>query len=235
MTNRKKIKAILFDKDGTLIFMEQVWNPYYRQVLEDLSKISKISLAELALKSRFNLISNQAIKSSFLWTANSSQIIKYLSEISEISLNQVAAIAQKNYKNINYHNSSIKNIEKLFQNLARKIDFLGIATMDSIEQAKKATKSLKVDSYLTYYYGDNSVDNYALKPAPDMVYKFSEDINILPENILVIGDSWLDYEMAKSAEAQFVGVESGNVLKSEWQNLKIKSLRNISELENFLN
>ena len=35
MTNRKKIKAILFDKDGTLIFMEQVWNPYNRLVLED--------------------------------------------------------------------------------------------------------------------------------------------------------------------------------------------------------
>ncbi len=52
-------------------------------------------------------------------------------------------------------------------------------------------------------------DESASKPAPDMLYKLLSESGIKAEKALMIGDSWLDLEMARNAGVASVAVSSG--------------------------
>jgi phosphoglycolate phosphatase/AHBA synthesis associated protein len=46
------------------------------------------------------------------------------------------------------------------------------------------------------------------KPAPDMIYKACEELNLSPEEVMVLGDSRYDREAARAAGTYFVGMKT---------------------------
>ena len=68
-------------------------------------------------------------------------------------------------------------------------------------------KQLGVLEYLDYIGGDDGKKRP--KPSPDMLYDFAEKSGILPQQVMVAGDTRNDMVFAEQAKATSVGVLSG--------------------------
>jgi phosphoglycolate phosphatase len=83
---------------------------------------------------------------------------------------------------------------------------LAVATGKSRRGLNQAMVSTEmVESFDLSCCGDES----ASKPAPDMLYKLLTESGVKAEKALMIGDSWLDLEMARNAGVASVAVSSG--------------------------
>lgn len=60
-----------------------------------------------------------------------------------------------------------------------------------------------------YFVATRSADDCASKPSPEMIQTLLDELNILPEKAVMIGDSALDMKMAKSAGIDRIGVSYG--------------------------
>ena len=76
--------------------------------------------------------------------------------------------------------------------------YLGIATADTVSSAKKCMKQLGVLEYLDYIGGDDGKKRP--KPYPDMLYDFAEKSGILPQQVMVAGDTRNDMVFAEQAK-----------------------------------
>ena len=76
-----------------------------------------------------------------------------------------------------------------------------IVTNTSSKLAKEIANYLKLDTTIIVGNGDVDKD----KPAPDMLFKAMKELDVAPENCLMVGDSDFDSRAAASASVHFVG------------------------------
>jgi phosphoglycolate phosphatase len=85
---------------------------------------------------------------------------------------------------------------------------LGVATMDSTQSAAMTFASLKIDHLLDFVTGFDG--GHGEKPGPGMVHGFCARVGIRPSEVVVVGDSQHDMDMARAAGAGLaVAVLSG--------------------------
>lgn len=86
-----------------------------------------------------------------------------------------------------------------------------------------------------YFHATRCADETLSKPEPEMLLSLLSELNVLPEQALMIGDSSFDLEMAQSAGVDSIGVTLGvhcrDVLK-RYQPISI--VDSLSEVQDFL-
>jgi len=97
-------------------------------------------------------------------------------------------------------------IEELLKSL-KKDYVLSVATNASQPFAKKMLDFLNISKYFKYIIGADMVKNP--KPAPDMILKTLEVLNIKKEESMLVGDSLKDLRSAKNAKIDFALVSWG--------------------------
>jgi phosphoglycolate phosphatase len=106
-----------------------------------------------------------------------------------------------------------------------KDDFiLSVATNASSIYAIKMLEYLKIKKYFKYIIGANMVQNP--KPAPDMLLKTLDKLNIKKQNAIVVGDSHKDSISSKKANLKFILVNWGFT-----KHQKQTAVSNIEELK----
>lgn len=86
-----------------------------------------------------------------------------------------------------------------------------------------------------YWLATACADEYASKPAPDMVLGLCDELGVLPQEVLVVGDTVYDLEMAAHAKASAVGVVTGAHTRAQLaQAPHLAILNTLSELPDFL-
>lgn len=196
-------KVIIFDLDGTLIDSIGIWNEVDKELIETVgnSKIDDIDIGEqrdLKLKEYSEYEDMYLEYCRFLKD-------KYNSKLSKEEIKKIRyEIAEEHLKNkVDYK----PNAEKVLKYLKEKGFTLVIATTTndhSIEIYKNSNKNImkkaNFKDLFSIIYSKSAVKQ--LKPNPEIHYKILEDLNVKPDECLIVEDSLIGVEAANNANIE---------------------------------
>lgn len=185
------IKAILFDKDGTLLKFSDIW------VDSIVKYLSKKNLNHDAKKKLFKKIgvreNNEVEENSILSSETVEDLALIFSEFMDESPEEI-------YKDIDdflleflkENKSEIKetcDLKSLFTDLKNRGIIIGLFTSDNYRQAKYSMEYLNLDSFIDFYA---AADLYEKKPNTESLEIFKKKYSLRDQEIIIVGDSKVD-------------------------------------------
>jgi phosphoglycolate phosphatase len=203
------IRAILFDKDGTLIDFQRTWGPATHTVIAQLAAGDDDAYRRLAAVSGFvaderrflvgsPLIAGATPDYGPLWAQALGRpaTADFFAEIDRLFLQ--AGLQ---------HLVPIDDPATTLAALARHGYRLGIVTNDAEANAHAQIAQLEIDHLVEFVAGHDS--GFGAKPDPTPVLAFAHALGIAPSEVAVVGDSVHDLAAARAAGVAAVGVLSG--------------------------
>lgn len=200
------IRAILFDKDGTLLQFTEGWVDSIvgfleNKILDDKKK--RKLFKEIGIREDGGVEENSILSSE---TAMDLAIIfsKYLDE----DLNEIYRELDDHLLNyLKKNNKFIRetcDLRKLFEALRERGILIGIFTSDNYRQAKYSMDYLGLDSFIDFYA---AADIYKKKPNKESLEVFKKKYSLEDQEIIIVGDSRVD--MVFGEDTVKVGVLCG--------------------------
>ncbi len=203
------IKAVLFDKDGTLIDFGATFAPATGKVLDTLAGGEKVAVEKLAKVVGFNT-RDQTFEPDSVLIAGSLQNIAdcLLPHLKEQETGSFLEHLNRLY--VQFSLESIAPFDCLIPTLNTLAEMglpLGVATNDSESAARAHLEHLGLIGPFCYIAGYDS--GYGEKPAPGMVTGFVNHLELQPHEIAMVGDSTHDLIAGQKAGACAIAVLSG--------------------------
>jgi phosphoglycolate phosphatase len=206
---RGPIRAILFDKDGTLVDFQRTWGPAVQAVMQHLASGDRAAYARLAAAIRFVEAEQRFLPDSpfiaeptsvfgALWAtalgrpANA----EFFAEIDRLLCDATIG-----------HLAAIGDPKTLLTLLAARGYRLGMITNDAELTARAHARKLGLDQVLKFIAGYDS--GFGAKPDPGPVLAFAQAVGVPPAEIAVVGDAVHDLAAARAAGAIAIGVLTG--------------------------
>ena len=230
------IKAVLFDKDGTLVEFEETWHSIFKEIFRHLQKKEGLSKEKTeGIKKISGFKEDGFEKESLIQYATVEEIlIKWERQICEdkFSKDFLRKIMEDYSKGSKAHIFPLPGAIETLKNLYQKGFILGVATADSKESTKEHLYRLGVENYFHFIGSDDGF--YRGKPDPHMGEVFMERHGLKPEEVLYVGDSLTDMAFAKGLGFKFIGVKGKN---NSWEDFAAQGypvIQNIKEIEGLL-
>jgi len=232
------IRGILFDKDGTLLNLFETWIPAYQTAVELAADLAgDPSMADRMLRvTGFDPDNGSLDPLSLLAGGTTAEICDAWAD--EAGIVERDHFAKQVHDAIDdyaarYPIPVAEGLDVLFERLVSKGYALGIATMDSEMVARVTAETLGLSQWLTFLAGYNS--GHGPKPEPGMVLGFCAAADLTPAEILVIGDTDRDVNMARNAGAGMaVGVLTGASPADQLLRIADRVLESVFEIETIL-
>ena len=215
---RKIIKAVMFDLDGTIIDTEK----YYRMLWpEAFAKFGYVMTDEQSLGMR-------SLGHPF--------VEEYVEKIfgKKIDLTEI-----KNCARFLVDESVKKNGLELKDGVVECLKFLktknvkiAIVTATAIERTKKYVKEGRIEEYFDDIISAKNVPNG--KPAPDVYITACEKLNVMPEETIAVEDSPNGVMSASSAGCNVVMVPDQSEADGELKSHLFGYLKTLREFEKFV-
>jgi phosphoglycolate phosphatase len=207
--NLAPIRAILFDKDGTLVDFQHTWGPAAHEVMQHLAGGDRAAYERLAAASRFVEAEQRFLPDSPV-IGDSTQVYgalwaEALGRTPDAAF--FADIDRLMCDATTSHLAAIGNPAKQLPELAARGYRIGMITNDAETNARAHARKLGIDGILAFIAGYDS--GFGAKPAPGPVLAFARAVGVAPGQIVVVGDTVLDLAAAHAAGAIAVGVLSG--------------------------
>jgi phosphoglycolate phosphatase len=225
------IKALLFDKDGTLIDFEKTWFKAIHTVLVTLSNGDNDAL--LRLEQVCGYKDGRFAADSMIIAGASAD---YTDILAKACGQQGGAAFLKRYDDLALDEglkatTPIGDPLSLLTSLKARGFKLGLATNGSYALAIGHSDKLGITSLFDFICGYDS--GFGRKPKGGMVHGFAAHIHVKPHEIAVIGDTLHDIHMAKDAGAFAIGVASGLTAYDILENEADKMIDSLEDLEHF--
>jgi phosphoglycolate phosphatase len=189
----KKIKACLFDLDGTLL-----------NTIEDIADAMNTSLSDNGLET-FSVNDYK-----MLVGAGASQlvddIIKKLGCGKDVKQRLLKDFLDESEKNKFNKTKPYDGVMEMLKELKKRKIFVGIITNKNAKEAKEVA-----DHYFKDLYNEISgvVDGKHVKPDATRIKKMLKDHSFDTEEVLYFGDTKIDMQTAENADVDAVGVVWG--------------------------
>jgi phosphoglycolate phosphatase len=203
------LKAILFDKDGTLLDFDKTWGEAGYSVMRHMSSgdedafnrlvaLTHYNVAERRYEPPSHMIASSSSEHGLLWAdalgrADREAVIE---EIDTLFM----AEAQRRLV-------PIGNPLEVITTLIARGYKIGIATNDGEAAALQQAEILGLVPHLDYIVGHDS--GHGSKPHPGMVTAFITRFGYEPHEVALVGDSTHDLHAARAAGAVGIAVLSG--------------------------
>lgn len=185
----KKIKAILFDMDGTLM-----------DTLDDLTDSTNYVLEKNNLPKRTREEIRSFVGHGIKWTIIRSVPEGTSEDLIEKCYNEMLVY----YKDHSLIKTAPYNgVNQLMEKLHKEGYRIAIITNKAEESAKIITKKFFGD-IVDFTIGDNR--KAPLKPSPDNIYRALENLKITKEEAVYIGDSEVDVLTGKNSSMEMIAV-----------------------------
>jgi len=228
-------KAIVFDKDGTLIDFNSTWLPVYHFAALEFANDNKELAHRLLGQHGYDHIEDRVVGGSLLAAGNNHDIARAWSELlrEEVDnktlekhsqrLNQI--FQQKGAECV----APVPELKSTIQSLKKQGLKLGVATSDSYAGIENTLQPFEIMQYFDFLCGYDS--GYGVKPEAGMVQAFCRLVNIDPAQTIVVGDNSHDIEMGRNAGAGLcVGVLTGTSTREELETIADHVYENIGGL-----
>ena len=200
------IRAILFDKDGTLLQFTEGWVDSIvgfleNKILDDNKK--REVFREIGIREDGGVEENSILSSE---TAMDLAIIfsKYLDEDLDEIYRDLDDHLLRYLKENNKFIRETCDLRKLFEALRDRGILIGIFTSDNYRQAKYSMDYLGLDSFIDFYA---AADIYKKKPNKESLEVFKKKYSLEDQEIIIVGDSRVD--MVFGEDTVKVGVLCG--------------------------
>lgn len=208
------IKGILFDKDGTLLKFNEIWIQIANEVIEELlesigekenealkEKLSdSIGFRNGKIDEKGYLASGTSLDIS---TAFNSVLPKEMPHLHQWLSERLLHKTREQIDNV----KPVCNLDLLFSALNDKGIITGIATSDDYETTILCLQQLGIANYVQFI---GTADLYKKKPDPEVVEEFCNKFHLKREEVVIVGDTVIDMQLAKNSNAKYgIGVMSG--------------------------
>lgn len=216
------IKAVLFDKDGTLLKFSDIWVDSIVKFLneknlsEDKKKklFKKIGVKENNEVEENSILSSETVKDLALIFSEflDGEIDEIYREIDDFLLE----FLKENKEEI-VETCDLKN---LFIDLKNRGIIIGLFTSDNFRNAKFSMEYLNLDNFIDFYA---AADLYEKKPNTESLEIFKEKYSLKDEEIIIVGDSKVDMIFGKDT------IKIGVLCGTGSREMLLKYTENIAE------
>ncbi len=212
--NKFKAKAIIFDKDGTLIDFDAMWGSWTLVIADRLNALSKIPMREaLCLAFGYDHARRKVLADGKLAATPMWQLYDLTVEVVQsqgVDMETAKQFVEKAWvipEPVELA-KPFTDTRALFSRLYQQGIKIAIATTDDRDPTQAMIDAFDIGEYIeTMVCSDDGIQ---AKPAPDMVLTICQRMGVEPSEVMVIGDTTADLKMARSANVGLVvGVLSG--------------------------
>jgi phosphoglycolate phosphatase len=137
------------------------------------------------------------------------------------------------YEQTVHQATPVTPLRPLLTSLKRRGLKLGLSTMDNTESAKECMRALGVFDLMDFICGYDA--GFGAKPDPGMALAFAEAIEHPIDQVMMVGDALVDFQMARSAGCSVtVGVLTGAASRQELSPHADHVIAHIGELPQLL-
>lgn len=210
----EKVKAILFDKDGTLMDFHSIWIKVAEELVAEC-----ISLYHLPSTMRQTLLKEIGVEGAFvnprsaIAAGTSLDVAKGLCNYIESAREEEMHhwVSEKLFSLMYEHRSHMKmtaNLPKVLQALKDKGFILGVVTADDFAPTELFLKQYKLENFFDYIIASDIFP--AQKPDKKIIEVFCKEFNLESFEVAVVGDTPTDLNLAKNGgDCYAIGVLSG--------------------------
>lgn len=203
------LRALLFDKDGTLVDFDRTWGPAAGAVMARMAGDDVEAQARLHAVSHFLPDEDRFLTTSPLLAGSAQQYghgwAQALGRPADGAL--FAEIDRLFAQEARRTVTAIGTPQRTLASLAQAGYVLGVATNDGEQSARIQMELLGLSDLLAAIYGHDS--GHGPKPGPGMVEAFCRHAGFAPHEVALIGDTRHDVLAAKAAGAVAVLVRTG--------------------------
>lgn len=218
---KNKLKAVIFDMDGTIIKTEHIWDEATKGMLS-LNGISSFSEKEEDILKSLSGIgmtrSAEIVKESFNLDDSIENIVENIKGIAKDFLS----------KEIEF----IDGFESFHKKLQSNLIPTSIATNSDSNSLSLIRQNLNLEKFFgKNIYGIEMIGNIP-KPNPDIFLHAAKKLNVRPEECVVFEDSIFGFEAAKSAGMKCIAIK--NNINSKSLHMVNHSIKSYDEAEKAL-
>jgi phosphoglycolate phosphatase len=225
------IRAILFDKDGTLIDVNATWIPIYREMFMDLFATDIAGAEALMAKAGYDKAAERFRAGSILAGGTTRQLVGVLwPEIGDEAAAQKVHLLDRGYTHlVRDRLMPLMPLAPILSELRAMGLKLGIGTNDSHLSAVAQMTAVGVMEHFEDIIAADTVP--VPKPSGNMIKSFAAITGLPPSAIAMVGDNHHDMEEARNGGAGLaVAVLSGNAAHGDIAHLADHTLDSIAEL-----
>lgn len=212
-------KAVLFDKDGTLIDFKYMWLEWSRYVIDEISAAAVLNAVQRGMLERAMGIDLAAWHvdpkgplAGGSMTGMRESMLRMLQAIGmgeHESDSLLHNVIQKSEDAMDWEKlaTPVPGLHELMDKLHGRGFKLAVVTADSSGRARISLTALKLIDCFDVVVGADNVKKS--KPAPDMALLACRELGVEPGRAVVVGDTPRDIVMARDAGACGIGVLSG--------------------------
>lgn len=225
------MRAILFDKDGTLIDYWRTWLPINAQVAAFAAGGDSVLARDLLRRGGQDPDTCRLTPGSALAAGGIADIAQAFATHPDVPHTAAleAGIDRIFAEGGAVHSTLIDGAREALLTLRARGFVLGLATNDS---AAGLTASLTPHGVLDLFAFTAGCDSgWGAKPGPGMVHAFASSLALAPSAIAVVGDAVHDLAMGRAAGAGLtVGVLSGTSAEVDFEGLADLVLGSVTDL-----
>lgn len=232
------IKAVIFDKDGTLENSADYW----RLIGQERARLIDAQVPGVGepLMMAFGIIDNtldpQGLMAVGSREENEIAAAAYIaetgrgwSESRNITKSVFSEVAESKYLIKTAKSAPLYNdVREALKSLTDKGLKVGILSADSTVAVKTFVTNHQLQEYIELYLG---TENEITKPDPNFFWQACRNLGVPPEETLMVGDATVDMMMAKAANAAgTIGICRQQNSRLESADIQIDTLRKIQVL-----
>lgn len=222
------IRAVLFDKDGTLFDFRKTWGAWTADLIRDLGGKHAPTLAEAM---RFDLTAGQHMPDSKVIAGTLDDWVDLMLPVLT-DRDPTDLKAEITTRTATATQVPATPLPPLLGQLKRAGYPMGVATNDGIGPVTQHLRDAAIDHFFTFVAGYDS--GHGAKPDPGMLLAFADHTNVPPSQIAMVGDSTHDMAAARAAGMRRVAVLTGHATAQDLAPHADIVLKTIAELPAWL-
>ena len=230
----REVKAILFDKDGTLTNIDNMWVEPTEMVIRNILKQHIKQDSPITIEQMLELlgiVQGEIVPNSVIASGTVEDMLDEIGKYFPIDKKALYDVVLEDFRHYLLAHPDmiipIGDVAFLISELKHKGIKIGVVTNDSYIPTKTIFEILKVWHLFDFVA---TPDEYPAKPAADSLIGASEHLAVPLHEIFYVGDSYLDMAYAKHCGGGIAVLTSG----SDVQKMKEQSLLVLDSVEQLL-
>ena len=196
------IKAIIFDKDGTIIDLGNTWDEPTIHAMDVMMQLTDLSSEErTAFKRKMGVEATEIVANSIVAAGSIHEQSVFLSQVVPLPVTEIEQkLEQLYYDAISASDVTldvVAHVESILSELKEKY-LLGLVTNDNRRITEATLNKTGLNKFFAYVA---SANDFKPKPDPSALYDLKEKHGVDLNEMVYIGDSSIDMEYGKLTKA----------------------------------